>query len=92
MTSDSRFKWMEEEEERAVDNLKKNQTENPDAPRMVKIEQKKVLTRTTRGVYVQDDIWDEFEAVIYKQKKAKGKNKPELVEEALSYIIEKYNK
>ena len=91
MTSDSRFNWMEDEEERALGNLKKDQTENPDAPRMIKVVPKIVLTRTTRGVYVQDDIWDKFEAVIYQQKKAKGKSKPELAEEALNYIIEKYS-
>lgn len=91
MTSDSRLNWMQDEEDRAVDNLNKDQTENPDAPRMVKVIQKKTLTRTTRGVYVQDDIWDKFEAVIYEQKKVKGKSKPELVEEALNYIIAKYN-
>ncbi|AAW88254.1 hypothetical protein VF_B0012 (plasmid) [Aliivibrio fischeri ES114] len=91
MANDSRFNWMKDEEDRAVDNLNKDQTENPDAPRMIKVIQKKTLTRTTRGVYVQDDIWDQFEAVIYEQKKVKGKSKPELVEEALNYIIDKYN-
>ncbi|MGR6831133.1 hypothetical protein [Aliivibrio wodanis] len=91
MKNDSRFNWMKDEEDRAVDNLNKDQTENPDAPRMVKVIQKKTLTRTTRGVYVQDDIWDKFEAIIYEQKKVKGKSKPELVEEALNYIIDKYN-
>ncbi len=91
MKNDSRFNWMKDEEDRAVNNLNKDQTENPDAPRMVKVIQKKTLTRTTRGVYVQDDIWDKFEAIIYEQKKVKGKSKPELVEEALNYIIDKYN-
>lgn len=48
--------------------------------------------RTTRGIFVDDSIWEDFEDIIYQQKKQKGKSKPELAEEALLYIIEKYKK
>ncbi|WP_150137761.1 hypothetical protein [Candidatus Enterovibrio escicola] len=86
--ADSRLSWMEEEDQRADQNKKSDKTENSTAPRL-----KKVFVapkRTTRGVFVEDDIWEEFEDIIFQQKKAKGKTKPELAEEALLYVINKY--
>ncbi|WP_299142659.1 hypothetical protein [uncultured Vibrio sp.] len=88
--SDSRFGWMNEEDDRAESNQLKGRTENPDAPIMKKVI--RTPKRTTRGIFVDNNIWDDFEDIIYKQKKQKGKSKPELAEEALLYIIEKYKK
>ncbi|NOI26486.1 hypothetical protein [Vibrio mediterranei] len=88
--TDRRFSWMDEEDDRAESNQLEGRTENSEAPRM-----KKITTapkRTTRGIFVEDTIWEEFEDIIYQQKKLKGKSKPELAEEALLYIIEKYRK
>lgn len=86
--SDSRFSWMDEEDDRAESNQQNGITENPAAPRLMKVAA--TPKRTTRGVFVDDDIWSDFEDVIHQQKKLKGKSKPELAEEALIYIIEKY--
>lgn len=85
--SDDRFNWLDEEDNRAEDNQQNGKTENAQAPRL-----KINITpqRTTRGIYVDDEIWSDFEDLIYQQKKVKGKTKPELAEEALLYIIEKY--
>ncbi|EGQ8551619.1 hypothetical protein MW344_003872 [Vibrio parahaemolyticus] len=88
--ADSRFSWMDEEDDRAESNQLKGQTENVDAPRMKKVI--RTPKRTTRGIFVDDSIWEDFEDIIYQQKKQKGKSKPELAEEALLYIIEKYKK
>ncbi|ODS09711.1 hypothetical protein [Vibrio scophthalmi] len=85
--SDDRFNWLDQEDERAEQNQIKGQTENSTAPRL---KTQSAPKRTTRGVFVDDEIWSDFEDVIFEQKKLKGKSKPELAEEALLYIIEKY--
>ncbi|HGF5320695.1 TPA: hypothetical protein ACF374_004506, partial [Vibrio parahaemolyticus] len=61
--ADSRFSWMDEEDDRAESNQLKGQTENVDAPRMKKVI--RTPKRTTRGIFVDDDIWEDFEDIIY---------------------------
>ena len=85
--ADDRFNWLDDEDNRAENNQHHGRTENVKAPRL-KIQA--APQRTTRGVYVDDEIWSAFEEIIFQQKKAKGKTKPELAEEALLYVIEKY--
>ncbi|CAH0543118.1 hypothetical protein [Vibrio marisflavi] len=90
---DQRFDWMKEEDERASRSLMEGQLPNPKAPRLVKTNKAvQAPKRTTRGVFVRDSIWADFEDVIHYQKKIKGLGKPELVEEALLYAINKYKK
>lgn len=83
--------WMNEEEERANENADNDTVENEGAPKLIRQKQK-APARNTRNVYVQDDIWKNFETAIFMQKMAGGKSKPELAEEALQYIYEKYGK
>ncbi|WIG71448.1 hypothetical protein KEC58_22415 (plasmid) [Photobacterium damselae] len=89
MVNDSRLTWMDEEEQRADNNLQNGQTENTHAPVLKKVV-KKAPERKTRGIYVQDDFWNDFEDLVLAQKKIGGKSKPELAEEALKLIVEKY--
>ncbi|WP_045382827.1 hypothetical protein [Vibrio campbellii] len=86
--ADDRFNWMSEEEDRAEQNVASGQTENSEAPILVK-PVKKAPVRKTHGAYVQPKIWDKFEEVAFKMKREKGK--PELLEEGLLYLIEKYS-
>lgn len=88
MSNGDELNWMDEEDNRAGKNLNENKTENDQAPRMKKVNI--MPKRTTKGVYVTESIWGDFETVIFNQKKIKGKSKPELAEEALLFIINKY--
>ncbi|NAW91716.1 MULTISPECIES: hypothetical protein [unclassified Vibrio] len=82
--------WLEEENQRAQANVETGQTENSEAPRMVLVKSKRVKKpqRKTRGIYVQDKIWKKYDLTVYKMKGVKSA--PDLAEEALQYIIDKY--
>lgn len=92
MTTDSRLSWMDEEASRADENVQNKTTENPDAPVLVKRTRRKTApARKTHGAYVQTEIWNRFEVVAMEQKQKGNANQPELLEEALEYIIQKYS-
>lgn len=84
--------WLEQENKRAEDNLAQGTTENAEAPKMVMVKSKRAKkpSRKTRGIFVQDPIWSKYEKTVFKMKKVKSA--PELAEEALQYIIDKYGK
>ncbi len=84
--------WLVEENERAQANLDNNQTENAEAPKMVMVKSQRVKKpkRVQRGLFAQPKIWEEYDKAVFKMK---GKiSSPELAEEALQYIINKYKK
>lgn len=82
--------WLLEEEQRAQENVEAGATENAEAPRLRTVKSKRVKkpTRKTRGIYVQDKIWTDYDKVVHKMKNTISA--PELAEEALQYIIDKY--
>ena len=87
---DDRLSWMDEEEKRSDDNLEKGTTENNKAPLMKRSKKRIAPDRKTRGIFVQEKQWNDFEDLVLAQKKIGGKTKPELAEEALELIIKKY--
>ncbi|MDC5711135.1 hypothetical protein [Vibrio europaeus] len=81
--------WLEEENARAKGNLEAEQVENPDAPRLMRPKRTQPK-RQTRGIYVTDESWLAFQTIVMNHKLKGGKTQPQLAEEALEYIIQKY--
>lgn len=81
--------WMEEEDERAEMQATKGVTANSDAPLLVK-KREQEPPRATKGFYIQETHAREFDRLVFEQKMAKGKKAPELAEEAIKLLLEKY--
>ena len=80
--------WMAEEEERAEDLTRKSETSNNTAPQLIQV--KKAPPRMQKAFYIQEKYAEAFEDFVYKQKKKKGKKAPELAEEAIKMLLNKY--
>lgn len=81
--------WMEEEDDRAEEQAVKGITANPHAPSLVKKKEQEP-PRSTKGFYIQELYARGFDRLVFEQKMAKGKKAPELAEEAISLLLEKY--
>jgi hypothetical protein len=81
--------WMNEEEGRAEDLVISGETNNDDAPKMVKV--KRAPSRKQKPFYIQDKYARAFELLVFNQNQIKGKRAPELAEEALDYLFNKYD-
>ena len=44
-----------------------------------------------KGFYLTDDVRDKFEQLLLVEKQRTGKKSPELIEEALELLFDKYN-
>tara|TARA_B100001093_G_scaffold333725_1_gene318700 strand:- start:254 stop:532 length:279 start_codon:yes stop_codon:yes gene_type:complete len=81
--------WMDEEDERAEEQAVKGVTANSHAPVLVK-KREQEPPRATKGFYIQESYSRSFDRLVFEQKMAKGKKAPELAEEAISLLLEKY--
>jgi len=80
--------WMNEEEERAEDLQESGETANNTAPKLARVT--KAPPRMQKAFYIQDKYANAFDDLAFKQKKAKGKKAPDLAEEAIKLLLEKY--
>ncbi|KQC31868.1 hypothetical protein AAU57_14750 [Nonlabens sp. YIK11] len=48
-------------------------------------------SRKVKGFYISDSVREKFEQLVLVEKQRSGKNSPELVEEALNLLFDKYN-
>lgn len=80
---------MDEEEERAEAQVKTGQPPNAQAPQLVRKETK-APPRATKGFYIQELHSRAFDRLVFEQKQVKGKKAPELAEEAIELVLEKY--
>jgi hypothetical protein len=80
--------WMNEEEQRAEDLTEKEETSNNTAPQLVRVN--KAPPRMQKAFYIQEKYAEAFNDFVYKQKKKKGKKAPELAEEAIKMLLNKY--
>ena len=87
--SDNSVDWMDEEDSRAETQAKTGERSNPEAPQLVRKEIK-APPRATKGFYIQELHSMAFDRVVFAQKQAKGKKAPELAEEAIELLLEKY--
>lgn len=81
--------WMDEEESRAEALSQSNATENHNAPRLERVT--RAPTRKQKAFYIQEKHAIAFEDLAFQQKRLKGKKAPELAEEAIELLLEKYN-
>ncbi|MCK5384946.1 MAG: hypothetical protein KAJ29_05165 [Alphaproteobacteria bacterium] len=82
--------WMEEEDQRAEKQAALGVTANSDAPALVR-KREQEPPRSTKGFYIQEVYSRGFDRLVFEQKMAKGKKAPELAEEAISLLLEKYS-
>jgi hypothetical protein len=80
--------WMNQEEDRADKLTDIGQTSNHEAPQLVRV--KKAPPRMQKAFYIQEKFAEAFDDFVYKQKKLKGKKAPELAEEAIKMLLNKY--
>ena len=82
--------WMKEENQSA-EILPEGQVANPSAPRLVQTTRMKAPTRSTKGFYIQDAHSHAFDELVLIQKRQKGPKAPDLIEEAIELLLNKYN-
>lgn len=83
--------WIEEENARAIDLAKTGGTSNNNAPRLIVSKKKVTPTRIVKNLYIQESHIRAFDKLAFSQKMLKGKNAPELAEEAIELLIKHYN-
>lgn len=81
--------WIEEENSRARELARTGKTTNVSAPSLVKA-RKKAPSRSIKSIYIQEIHTKALDKLIFNQKMIKGKNAPELVEEAIELLLQKY--
>ncbi|GAW87810.1 conserved hypothetical protein [Bathymodiolus platifrons methanotrophic gill symbiont] len=81
--------WMDEEDERAEQQVETGKRPNAEAPQLVRKEAK-APTRSTKGFYIQEKYAMAFDKLVFSQKQVKGKKAPELAEEAIKTLLKKY--
>ena len=81
--------WMDEEEERAEVQAQRGKRPNAEAPQLVRRELK-APPRSTKGFYIQEVHSMAFDKLVFDQKQSKGKKAPELAEEAIELLLNKY--
>jgi len=82
--------WVTGEKEQAATLADNEQIRNSEAPRLVR---RRPVTpkRATKALYMQKKYSDAFDRVVLEQKIATGKRQaPELAEEAIELLCEKY--
>jgi len=84
--------WLNEEDNRAENQSKQGQKlSNPNAPRLVKTPPKeKKVQRSVKGLRIRIDLQKVFDRLVFEQKQADGKTGPELADEAIKLILDKY--
>jgi hypothetical protein len=83
--------WVAGDSEQAKILADNEQIRNTAAPRMVR---RRAIApkRETKAVYIQKKYSDGLDRVVFEQKVATGKKRaPELAEEAIALLCEKYN-
>lgn len=91
MSRDKAADWMDEEEERAETQANSGQLVNPEAPQLVKAKKQAAPSRSTKGFYIQEKHAMAFDRLVFEQRQAKGKKAPDLAEEAIELLLNKYN-
>lgn len=83
--------WIDEENARASELTKTGTTANNNAPLLVKTTKKPTPVRHIKSIYIQESHSIGFDKLVFEQKISKGKKAPELMEEAIELLIQKYN-
>ena len=83
--------WIDEENARATELVKTGNTTNSRAPLLIKNTKQPTPIRRIRSIYIQDSHGLSFDKLVFEQKITKGKKAPELMEEAIELLIEKYS-
>ena len=83
--------WIEEENARAKDLAKTGGTSNNNAPRLIVSKKKVTPARVVKNLYIQESHIRAFDKLVFRQKMLKGKNAPELAEEAIELLLKQYN-
>lgn len=82
--------WIDEENARANELAKTGTTTNDKAPLLVKEIKKVAPARHIKSIYIQESHSLAFDKLAFEQKIAKGKKAPELMEEAIELLLQKY--
>ncbi|MBL6985249.1 MAG: hypothetical protein ISR74_06605 [Candidatus Thioglobus sp.] len=81
--------WMDEEETRANQVAETGKTSNPNAPQLVRVTRQP--SRKQKPFYLQESYIETFDDFVHEYKKGvKGNPAPQLIEEALRLLFEKY--
>lgn len=83
--------WIEEENTRAKELAKTGGTSNNNAPRLIVSKKKVTPARVVKNLYIQESHIRAFDKLVFSQKMLKGKNAPELAEEAIELLLKQYN-
>ena len=83
--------WIEQENARAKDLAKTGGTSNNNAPRLIVSKKKVTPARVVKNLYIQESHIRAFDKLVFSQKMLKGKNAPELAEEAIELLLKQYN-
>lgn len=83
--------WIEEENARAKDLASTGRTSNNNAPRLIVSKKKVRPARVVKNLYIQESHIRAFDKLVFEQKMTKGKNAPELAEEAIELLLKQYN-
>ncbi|NDE19048.1 MAG: hypothetical protein EB000_01190 [Alphaproteobacteria bacterium] len=83
--------WIDEENARATELVKTGNTTNSRAPLLIKNTKQPTPIRRIRSIYIQESHGLAFDKLVFEQKITKGKKAPELMEEAIELLIEKYS-
>lgn len=88
----SEHSWLNEEDNRAEEQGRKGQKlSNPNAPRLVKKAPKeKKVQRSVKGLRIRVDLQKVFDRLVFEQKQDVGKTGPELADEAMKLLFDKY--
>jgi len=82
--------WFTEEETRAEQQVEKGTTTNGDAE-IIKIRQKpKKIERPVKGLRIRLDLQHKFETLVLTEKQKNGRTGPELADEAMKLLLDKY--
>jgi hypothetical protein len=82
--------WIKDENNRATDLAKTGETLNSKAPRLVSFKKRATPLRMVKSIYIQSLYSQAFDKLAFDQKLKKGKNAPELMEEAIELLLKKY--
>jgi hypothetical protein len=80
--------WANEEDTRAETLAQSGSTNNVEAPVLKRVEREP--QRMQKAFYIQPKYAEAFENFAFKQRKGKGKRAPQLAEEAIKMLLDKY--
>lgn len=93
MIKEIQLDWINKENERAIDLCNKKETQNKNAPKLIKQKLKKpVLKRQIKSIFLQKSFSIAFDKLVFDEKMKSGKNAPQLIEEAIELLVNKYKK